>query len=359
MPTVELTSWNVGGAGVLKATAALGQLIAWGAALAPPAGLGAWPGGLAPAGGGAAWRRDVLCEVNGNTLGFFLGLSPGLAPGSVAATAGIPVVGGAATWVAVKHRTDAKSRNAQKGYFGNGAAPQRVHTVRPGAWPGGVTPFWAAYSNSAGAAFGAFPVMYKPLHSKVRGYVARRELVVHQAAPLIIAWYHAISGGGATSVYDLYDVLNWLRQQANAAGGRQVVVLLGDLNLSPAEMQFYLAPAMFGPLAVPPVPGPVQVCPGPVGAPAPALNLAPNTTGILATGLPTHNSGSQLDYAVVMHIDPAPPMAPVNVQAFIECGAAGMGGLAAAPAGGGAFASLAIPGGFFADHRPIKVQLDY
>lgn len=357
MPTIVATSWNVANAGWLKATNALARLAGWGGALAPPPGA-AWPGALVPAGGAPAWRRDVLCEVLGNTLGFFVGISPSLAPGMVPATVGIPLVGGNPTWVGVKHRVHVARRNAQKGYFGNGAPPQRVHTVRPAPWPGGVTPMWGMYPIGLGAFGGAFPHVWKPANNQVRIYMARRELIVDQGPGLIVAWYHAISGGGASTVYDLFDVINWLRQRAAGAGGRQVVVLLGDLNLVPNAMRFYLAPPGFAPPTVPGLPG--GLLPGPVG-PAAAVTLPPNSSGVLATGLPTHSGGNELDYAVVMHIDPAPPLPPVNVNAFIQCGTSGaLGALGPAPGAGGAFAPLNIPGGaFITDHRPIRVQVDF
>lgn len=125
----------MGGAGLAKANIGLGLSTGWGFPIAPPAGGGGWPGGLAPAGGGGG-RCDVLCEVNGNTAGFFAGVSPTVAPGISATCVGPPLGGGggAATWVGVRHRTTLAQRNAQKGYYGTGLAVQRYYSIRPGAW---------------------------------------------------------------------------------------------------------------------------------------------------------------------------------------------------------------------------------
>lgn len=364
MPSVQLRWWNLGGGGQTKADAATTLLAGWGGAPVGPGGA-AWPAGGAPAAPAAMPTAVAACEVNGN-----LWVIPnGLNNGTAAATASPAPPSPAGRWVAVKWRTTAANRRAQKGYYGTNPAPMRFDTGASGAWTGAglLQRRWDNYPNTLGAALamgavGPAPVN-RPNADHVRNLPTRRELLLFSTGTLIVAWYHAISGGGAATVYDLCEVLDWLTTVARiqAIGGPQRVVLIGDINLRPGVFNNYLG-GLFGALGI------AYAGAGATGA------IAANQYGILHTGTSTQNGGNELDYAIVMNVHAAgvavPVPAPAPIRAFIQCGIL-VGGVAPAlgapvpplaiggPApGAGAFASLAF-GGHQTDHRPLKFQLDY
>lgn len=341
MPSIEHFFWNIGGGGVPKASLALQLLSGWGGVIQPPAGA-AWPGGMVPAAGAGMTRANVLCEVNGNN-GFFPGVSPTLNNG-IAATCAGPMLGATPTWVAVRYRLQRAQRLAQKGYFGTQLipAPQRFWSTAAGAWAPSPKPSWASYP----AELPHFSVAHqaKPRDSAVRGYQKRRELVVYETGPLIMAYYHAISGGYAATVYDLYDILNLLFTRARDAGGRRVIMLMGDLNLDPTSCHYYFNATQIGAMQAP--------------SPALALPAGADRWGILTSGASSHNNGSHLDYAIVAQINPG----GAAVQAFTETGTLAPAAFAGVPAPiNGAFPSLQFgpANEYRSDHRAIRVQIDY
>jgi hypothetical protein len=337
MPSVELRWWNIAGGGLVKADAAIAMLDAWNAAIAVPPGAPAWA--VAPAAIpvlGGSWSR-ALCEVNGNRIVACPGLGGGIA--AVGASPTVP------RWVAAKHRTGALPRAAQKGYYGNTAvglaAPNRMNSASAGAWPN-LQPAWGGYPAQLGVAPNRRD---RALNTRVRGYAGRRELVYHDDQPLFIGFYHAISGGNSSTVYDLYEVLNLMTSHAATAAGPLYIVLLGDLNLDPLLVQNYFGGLLGG------------FAPAGMVGPGRELAIAANQYGVLHGGIPTHSSGTELDFAIVFHYRPGGGGAPI--QAYIQCGDVVGGAIAPLAAVAGAFAGLPIPGGFQADHRPIKVQIDW
>ncbi|WOR15289.1 hypothetical protein RYZ27_01240 [Hyphomonas sp. FCG-A18] len=341
MPTHLLRWWNAQTAGFNKSIAALRWLDNWNGALAAPP--GGWPGGAPGPVPAAANRWSAVGEVYGARPAF----------GNPLPIPGLPGVGPAwacpaspADWQAVRNRAAPANQLHQYGYLGHpiGAVmPTRFDKSQAAAWPAGM-PAWGGYPAAIPSA-GPNPPFNRPVAANVRGYLARRELVMQQSAPLHNYWYHALSGGHATTAYDLYDALQLIVARANAMGGRTVSVLMGDLNLQPLDMV-----QVIGALG------------GIVAGPATHVTVPANQFGIVATGLTTQTTaGRDLDYAIVYHSNLGGG-APPNVDAWIE---RGLNPPAPAPAvpynvpiphiGPG---PAPVPP-YTSDHHPVRVQVTY
>jgi hypothetical protein len=340
MPSVQLRWWNLAGGGLAKANAATALLNGWGGAPGPAAGV-AWA--AAPAPGAASLL--ATCEVNGNLFVVPTGLGGGLAIADASPTAG--------HWVAAKWRINPASRNAQKGYYGDNPVPPlplptRYDVGNPGAWAPLLQTAWGNYPGNLGLA--PF-IVNRPNAIAVRNRATRRELVVGWVGPVMIAWYHAISGQGAATIYDIYEVLDWVIAVANQpglfGGAPRHVVVIGDLNLTPALFNNFFAAALGG----------VGLGFAGLGSAGP---IAPNQYAIIHTATSTHSGGHELDYAVVMNLDPTGAPGAAAIGGFIECGVLAGGPALGGPAppGFAGFGPLVF-GAHQTDHRPIKFQIDY
>lgn len=265
-------------------------------------------------------------------------------------------------WLSVKRA----GHVAQLGYLGMPVPPASPDPRRydPGerpGWPGSALPSWDDYPNRVERFLGG--TFEKPWAGDVRGYAPRRELVLQEHLHFRAYWYHAISGGHECTAYDLIEVITLILKHSEVTAHPHVSVLIGDLNMTPFELENILENA-FGIFA----------------NTNSRMEIGPGECGILATGKATHTAGAaagQLDYAVVFnYVAPGtPPFGPNRVRARIERGFPPSNApppvpdpppwtpyhtpiAPFAPAGVVAPPIVPVPGSR-SDHHPIRLAVEY
>jgi hypothetical protein len=344
----SLRWWNAQTANYDKSRSALEHLLNWAGAIAPPPGLG-WPGGMVPNVPPVnIW--GAVCEAMGGAADSF-----GVLPGHGLGTGRVNTFAAphnASYWMAVRSRNSPASRRSQYGYLGRCATAggavvpltsHRLDKNLPGAWPGAGKPNWPGYPDHIVL---AHPVRaYRPTEKRVRQYVARREIICQTSAEIDVFWYHAISGGGPCTVFDLWDALNLMTQhaQANAAlhPVRRATVLIGDINLLPEAM--YEVVRSFRGGVAPLMDTAIQVPHGGMG-----IVVSPEHTHT-ATATPR-----RLDYAIVLYDGHSAAGAPIN--AFVQVGVPPPLGVVANYRN--AIDVFGVLPAFQSDHRPIRVQVE-
>lgn len=347
MPVKVLSWWNAAVATYDKAAAALDSLNSWNNNF--PALSGGFPALAMPP---IADRWSAVCEAMGGHASF-----GGAAPAAFATGFGNTWVCAADTavppiqWMAVRRA----GRPRQYGYLGSPSAPllpQRYDKTLDGAWPPVPPHLWDNLPDATNNVFPPHHPFLKPRSGQVRGYIPRREIVSQEMGRLRVHWYHAISGGRATTLYDLIDAITFILRRAENDGVPRICVLIGDLNATPAQMRDLLFQHFFH------VPIPIRN----------RLTLGNNELGVLATNRVTQTAGAtarELDYAFIYNYSPAGP--PVGaVRARIERGCPPTNAPPPPPPYRTPivrFRAPAAPPGppalFWSDHHPIRVALEY
>jgi hypothetical protein len=347
LPVQVLRWWNAADAPYDKAAAALDSLNFWNNDFPATGGFPALAMPLVP----AANRWSVVCEAMGGLASF-----GGAAPAAFATGFGNTWVCVADTavpptqWMAVRRA----GRPRQLGYLGSPSAPvlpHRYDKTLDGAWPPVPPHDWDNLPDFTDNVLDPARPFRKPRSRQVRGYLPRREIVRQEMGRLRVHWYHAISGGRATTLYDLIDALTLILRHAENDGVPRICVLIGDLNATPQKMRGLLSQHFFH------VPILIRS----------RLTLGSNELGVLATNRVTQTAGAtarELDYALIYNYAPAGPVGPVRAR--IERGYPPIN-VPPPPTPYRTpivrFRPPASPPGppaiFWSDHHPIRVALEY